>query len=308
METGPVRRNRIDALGAATLIGFSLLMGLNQSLVVLVNQGMSPLAQAGLRSAAAILPVLLFANFAGRRLSLSDGTLGPGLVAGLLFSTEFAMLFKALEYTSVGRASIFFYTMPFWVALAAHWLIPGERLTVAKVFGLALALAGVVLALADRSAVPGAEAWIGDLLCLCAAFSWAVLALMMRLTRLSSARPEMQLLYQLGVSALLLTALGAATGPVLREMTPLLWGIFTFQVLVVVSIGFLGWFWVLSVYPAAQMASFGFLAPVFGVAFGWLILGEPVGISLLMALVLVGAGIFLVNWRPGRGQASATVK
>ncbi|MEL6477415.1 MAG: DMT family transporter [Pseudomonadota bacterium] len=291
------RKDRIDALGAAMLVGFSLLMGLNQSLVVLMNGGMAPVAQAGLRSAAAFWPVLLFALLARRRLSLSDGSLGPGLIAGLLFSAEFTMLFKALEVTSVARASIFFYTMPFWVALGAHWLIPGERLTPVRLLGLALAVTGVVVALADRAGVPGPDAWIGDLLCLTAALSWAVLALMMRLTRLRVARPEMQLLYQLGVSAVVLTALAAASGPVLREMTPGLGAIFAFQVLVVVSIGFLGWFWVLSIYPAGQMASFGFLAPVFGVIFGWIILGEPLGTGILLALALVGAGIFLVNRR-----------
>ena len=46
------------------------------------------------------------------------------------------------------------------------------------------------------------------------------------------------------------------------------------------------------------MASFGFLAPLFGVAFGWLILSEPVGPRLVIALALVGTGIVLVNRKP----------
>ena len=46
------------------------------------------------------------------------------------------------------------------------------------------------------------------------------------------------------------------------------------------------------------MASFSFLSPVFGVAFGWLVLSEPVGLPLIVALVLVGGGIYLVNYKP----------
>jgi len=69
-------------------------------------------------------------------------------------------------------------------------------------------------------------------------------------------------------------------------------------VLVVVSVGFLAWFWVLSVYPASDMAVYSFLAPVFGVLFGWLILGEGLGINVLIALVLVSVGIALVNLKP----------
>ena len=46
------------------------------------------------------------------------------------------------------------------------------------------------------------------------------------------------------------------------------------------------------------MASFGFLAPVFGVLLGWLMLGEDVSIWILAALVLVSIGIVLINRKP----------
>jgi drug/metabolite transporter (DMT)-like permease len=46
------------------------------------------------------------------------------------------------------------------------------------------------------------------------------------------------------------------------------------------------------------MASFSFLTPVFGVLFGWLILGDELTYSILAALILVGIGITLVNYKP----------
>ncbi len=126
------RKDRIDALGGAVLVTFSLLMGLNQVMIKLVNAGLAPVFQAGLRSACAFLPVLAFAVLARRRLSLSDGSLWPGLLCGTFFATEFLLLFQSVEYTSVARVSVFFYTMPFWVALGAPFLIPGERLTLLR--------------------------------------------------------------------------------------------------------------------------------------------------------------------------------
>ena len=72
------RKDRIDAFGAAMLIGISAILGLNQVLVKLVNAGMAPFFQAGLRSLAAILPVLLYALWRKKRLSLTDGSLIPG--------------------------------------------------------------------------------------------------------------------------------------------------------------------------------------------------------------------------------------
>lgn len=291
------RKDRIDAFGAVVLIVFSALLGLNQVLVKLVNEGMAPFFQAGLRSACAIAPVLFYALWARKRLSITDGSLIPGIITGTLFAAEFMLLFLALEYTTVARASVLFYTMPVWVALGAHWLIPGETLTPARIAGLTLAVIGVALALM-RNAAPATEnAFLGDLMCLLAATGWAAIALVARTTAFSRSSPEMQLLYQLAVSAPIMLGAAWIGGDLIRDLTTTHIAIFAFQVFGVVSIGFLTWFWVLSIYPASDMASFGFLAPVFGVIFGWAILGETLSWNIIAALVLVGGGIVLVNRR-----------
>ncbi|MEZ5558016.1 MAG: DMT family transporter [Pseudomonadales bacterium] len=295
-----MRRDRIDALAASTLIVFNVLLGLNQALVKLVNAGFAPVFQSGLRSACAFLPVLGFAWLTGRRLSLRDGTLGLGLLNGLLFSGEFCLLFLALDHTTVARVSLFFYTMPIWVTLGAHLLVPGERLTLTRALGLALAVIGVALALSGRSQAAGSDAWLGDALALLAAMFWAAIALLTRTTRLATCSPEMNLLYQLAVSAVVLLLVAPLFGATVREVTPVIAGIFAFQVIVIVAIGFVVWFWILSVYPVSHMASFSLLAPVFGVLFGWLIFDDPIPPQFVAALLLVGSGILLVN-RPRRG-------
>ena len=293
------RKNRIDSFGAIVLILFSALLGLNQVLVKLVNAGMHPVFQAGLRSACAFFPVILFAILARKRLSLTDGSFWPGVLAGSLFALEFTLVFVGLDYTSVARASVLFYTMPIWVAVAAHFLIPGELLTRARICGLALACIGVVVALLHNNDPASDKALTGDVLCLIASVLWAAIAILARTTNLSKSSPEMQLLYQLAVSAPLLLLGAIWLGETWREPTAFIMAIFGFQVLVVVSVGFLSWFWVLSVYPAADMAVFSFLAPVFGVVFGFVILKESVGLNVIVALVLVSIGIALVSAKPG---------
>ena len=295
------RKDRIDAFGGAVLLSFSLLMGLNQVMIKLVNAGLQPVFQAGLRSAFAFLPVLAFALLARRRLSLTDGSLWPGVLCGTFFAVEFMLLFQSVEYTSVARVSVFFYTMPFWVAAGAHFMIPGERLTRVRASGLVLAASGVVLALLRNESPAGEHALFGDLLALTGAMFWAGIVFLARLTKLSRSSPEMQLLYQLAVSAVILLAAAPLFGPLIRDMTPALAGIFAFQVIAVVCFGFLAWFWVLKIYPASDMASYSFLAPVFGVLFSWLILGEEISWSVIAALALVAAGIYLVNRRARPG-------
>lgn len=292
------KKNRIDAFGAISLIGFSALLGLNQVMVKIVNGGLQPVFQAGMRSLLAFPVVLLIALLFRQRLSIRDGSLVPGIFSGFLFAGEFILLFLALDYTSVARASIFFYTMPFWVAIGAHYFIPGERLNLGRTFGLLLAIVGVAIALSSNAQPASDYALIGDIVCLIGAAMWAGIALLARTTALSKSTPYMQLLYQLAVSAPMILFAAPFFGPLVRELESYHLALFAFQIIAVVSLGFAFWFWLLSKYPASDMASFGFLAPLFGVGFGWLILNEPVGLRLIMALVLVGAGIVLVNRKP----------
>jgi drug/metabolite transporter (DMT)-like permease len=66
-------------------------------------------------------------------------------------------------------------------------------------------------------------------------------------------------------------------------------------VLFVVVIGYTTWFWLMRTYAAASLHAFTFLSPIFGVLFGHMMLGEPVGPAVLMGLTLVAIGIWLVN-------------
>ncbi len=92
-----------------------------------------------------------------------------------------------------------------------------------------------------------------------------------------------------------MTALAPLFGAPVREITPLIVGVFSFQVIVIVAIGFLVWFWILSIYPVSNMTSFGLLAPIFGVFFGWLLFDDPMTVGFLIALVCASLGIVLVN-------------
>ena len=126
---------------------------------------------------------------------------------------------------------------------------------------------------------------------------WAATGLACKLTRLREVRPESQLLWQVAVSAPILLILAPAFGPLIRDLAPIhLWGL-AFQIVVVVSAGFIFWLWLLSLYPASGVASFSFLSPVFGVGLGWLLMGDPVGWPLIGALALVASGIVLINRR-----------
>lgn len=290
------RKDRVDAFAASLLIGFSILLGLNQALVKLVNAGFEPVFQSGLRSACAFFVVLAWARIRSIPLNLRDGSLPFGLIVGVLFALEFGLVFVALDLTTVSRVSLFFYTMPFFTAVGAHFLVPGERLSLLSVGGLALAIAGVGLGLSEGGSESG-HSWTGDLLAIGAAIAWAGIALVTRMSKLIESPSEQVLLYQLFVSAVLLLAISPFVGDMVRDVTPMILGIFAFQVVAVASLGFLMWLWVLKVYPVTNMAAYSLLAPVFGVFFGWLIFDDPLTWRFVVALALVASGILLINRR-----------
>lgn len=290
------RKTQMDAFGAVALTAFALHLAFNQVVIKVTAGGFSPVFAAGLRSAGAILVLLLWMYLRGVSLRMPRAAWPWAVLSGLLFAFEFMCLYNALDLTTVSRSSVIFYSMPLWLALASTVLLPDERLTVRKAVGLALAFAGVVVALSDRGG--GEVSWAGDLLSLCAALCWGGIALLVRVTPLADVPPEQQLISQVIISAPILLLLAPLFGPMLREVEAIhLWGM-AFQIIGVASLGFLAWFWLMKRYPANSVASFSFISPVASVLMGWLLLGEQIGPTIWAALVLVAVGITLINRKP----------
>ena len=296
------KKSQIDLFGAVALSSFALLLAFNQVVIKVTNGGLQPVFFAGLRSAGVVVCLLIWLRIRGIPLRMVPGTFWPGIAMGAVFAFEFLCLFTALDLTTVGRASVIFYSMPVWLSIMAHFLLPGDRLSGIKVMGLLLALGGVAVAILTRG--DGVGSLRGDLLALAAAFGWATIALLAKGTALAQERPEIQLLWQVTISAPLLLLAAFFFGPFIRDLAPIHIAGLLFQIVVVVSAGFIFWFWLLSIYPASGVASFSFLSPVLSVGLGWLLLGEEVGPNLILALLLVVAGILLIN-RPLRSRRTS---
>ncbi|MEM6303124.1 MAG: DMT family transporter [Pseudomonadota bacterium] len=290
------RKDQMDLFGAVALIAFALHLAFNQVVIKVTGDGFGPVFAAGVRSAGAVIVLLIWMRLRGVSTRIPRRAWAGGILSGVLFATEFTCLFIALDITTVSRASVIFYSMPVWMAIFAHLLFPGEQLTRLKVAGLVMAMSGVAIALMDRGG--GQVSWAGDLLALASAFLWAGIVLCIRLTALKDVPPAQQLLFQVVVSAPILIAIAPLFGPLLRQPELIHYAALLFQIVAVASLGFLAWFWLLSIYPAASVASFSFLSPVFSVILGWLLLYEDVALSVWVALVLVAGGIYLINRKP----------
>jgi len=296
--TAPAFRpaDRLDALAILVLLACCACWGINQSAIKIAGTGISPILQAGLRSVFAGLLVFAWAGLRGVRLFERDGTLWSGLLVGSVFSLEFLVLYVGLDQTSASRGVVFLYLSPFVVAFGAHFLIPGDRLTVPKVLGLSAAFVGLAVAVGESFTAPGRPTLTGDLLCLLAAVLWGGTTVLIRTTALKSAAPEKTLLYQLLISGLVLPPASLALGEAgIRDLGPAVLLAFAYTVIIVAFVSYIAWFWLVRSYPPTRVTAFTFLSPVFGVIAGNLMLGEAFTPSLAVALVLIAFGIYLVN-------------
>jgi drug/metabolite transporter (DMT)-like permease len=300
------RRSRLDGVAIASLLFCCAVWGLNHTVTKITLSDVPPLLQSGLRSAGAALLVALWSRRRGISLSIRNGTLPGGLLAGLLFALEFAAIFVGLQYTRASRMIVFIYLAPFVVALGMPLVVRSDRTTPRQLLGLAAAFAGVAWAFGEgfTAAGTGSRQWLGDALGVLAALLWGGTTLAIRGSRLASAAPEQTLFYQLAVSGVLLTAGSLAAGeawpaPGSLTATPL-W-LMGFQIVVVTFTSYLLWFWLIRHYPATAVSSFTLLTPLFGLVAGVWLLHEPLTLRLGVACAAVVVGIALVN-RPPRRQ------
>jgi len=304
-STSPERR-ALDTPAILLMIVLCALWGLQQVAIKRANADLAPVFQAGLRSAIAAVLVFGWTRVRGVRLGQADRTLWPGLVAGVLFAGEFVCIFLGLDLTSASRMSVFLYTAPCFTALGLHWFVPGERLRRLQWLGMALAFAGIVLAFADgflHGSTGSLRTLGGDALGVLGGVCWAATTIVVRGTALARCSPSKALLYQLAVSAVILLAVAALSGPVaLHTITPLTWASLAYQAVVIAFISYLVWFWLLTRYIASRLSVFSFLTPLFGVALGVILLGDHFSAQFVVAALLVLGGIAVVNMRGGVGK------
>jgi len=294
----PDTRQPLDATALSLMVLLTALWGFQQVAIKLAAAEVSLLMQAAIRSGVAMVLVLAWARARGVPLFARDGTFWPGLAAGLLFGAEFVFIYGGLGHTSASRMVVFIYLAPPLTALGLHFLVPGERLRAVQWAGIALAFGGLLLAFRDGFTATGGATAFGDLCGVAGAALWAATTVLIRATGLARITATKTLFYQLSVSAVVLLVASFAMGePGVISLGPVAIASLVYQSVIVAFASYLTWFWLLRHYLAGRLAVFSFLAPMFGVLFGVLILDEPLRASFAGAALLVGAGIVLVNLR-----------
>jgi len=242
--------------------------------------------------------VLCMAKASGLILTIPRSELWPLILVSLLNITGWHLCSAyGLLYMDAGRAVIIGYTMPVWASILGSFVL-GERLTLARLIGLFLGSAGLLILIGPEVKALG-SAPLGAIFMLGAAVTWAggtVFLKYFRWTMPITVLTGWQLI--LGGIPVIIGAF------ILEPMTVLLqvsWraALATGYVILIGNI-FCFWAWVkvVNLFPAS-VASIGTLAiPVIGVLSSAVVLGEPVGFGEIAALILVVMALSIVMIRP----------
>ncbi|HYC18470.1 MAG TPA: DMT family transporter [Pseudolabrys sp.] len=286
----------LDALAAGIVVVLCLSWGFNQVATKLAISDIPPLTQAAVRSAVAALLISGWCRLRGIPLLKHDGTLWFGLAAGFLFAAEFILIFQGLLYTTASRATLFIYLAPFFVVLGARIVLPADRFSAAQWLGLGLSFLGMLIAFGVPTPATDPRQLTGDVMMVGAALFWAATTLIIKASPLTRVSAEKVMLYQLVVSAPVMAAIALIIGERITHMPSVLaLGSLAYQTVWVVSITFVVWFALIARFSASRLSAFTFLTPLFGVAAGHFVLGEPLTLAFAAAVALVATGLVLVN-------------
>lgn len=287
-------KETLDLKAVALLTVLCMLWGFNGVAIKVSNAGIAPIFCAGIRSVIAVLGLAAWMKV--NRMRLFPGKVLDGLVVGIMFGVEFALLFSSLLYTTVSSAWILLYSTPFFHTLGAHYFLQGDRITIHKGIGLTLAFVGIVLLLSKHLGVPSLIQLSGDMCALGAALLWAVTTIYIKRRLVGRVSHHHTLFYQTVFSIPILFILSILFQEVpIQRIDALILSSVLFQGIIIAFISYLVWFYLVHVYPVSLLSAFTFLTPVFATISGVIFINEPLTLTLIFSLILVSLGIYVVN-------------
>jgi drug/metabolite transporter (DMT)-like permease len=295
-EQQPSNQELSFAAGLFTVL-LCIIFGSNAVAVKIAFSGLGVFTTAAIRFGIAAGSIFLWARFTGQTIHLKKGQLSQVLVYSLLFTAQLSLFYLGLSKSNASRGTLLANLLPFFILFLAHFFIPGDRITKRKFFGILLGFGGVVCMFLEDQGVTS-DFRTGDLIILLAVMIWASSAIYLKLI-INAFSPFQLVLYStiFSVPFLLLEAVLWDPAMIFHLDGPVV-GALLYQSLIAASFGFVAWNTMLKKYGAVSLHAFIFIMPIAGVALGGLLLGEPITIKILLALVLIVSGILVVHWKP----------
>ncbi len=282
----------------------TLIWGSTWAVIRLGLEGIPPLTGVALRFAIAGAILLALIPRFGVRFQWSREEVGLWAMNGLLsFTASYTIVYWAEQHIPSGLAALLFATYPLFVAVLAHFFLPGERLGWSSAAGILLGFAGVgVIFSDDLQLLGGANVREVALVMLLSPIVSAVATIAVKrwgggIHPLSLTAVPM-LMTACVVGALALAFEGQASLVFdLRSVGSLLY-LAVFGSAVTFTI----YYWMLARTRATQVALIAYTIPIVAVAVGAFLFQEPIRPRVIFGGTLVLLGVAVVTRRPWKGE------
>ncbi len=308
MAGRPLRSSQpIGFLSALACTAIVIVRGGNPVAMKVVLQALSPMHGAFARVAVGCAGVGLYSLFRGRGLRPARSEIGPLALLTAFYALQIGANQTGADFTSPVLVAILFNTYPITANVTSSFFVREDRLTPARLLGLAAAFAGVVWIFLAPSGSPLApNPTLGNALILAAA---TLLALRMVYLRQLVLRVDyVKAVFWPLLGSLPLFLLGGALipdGAHRLDTDWRTWSFLLYQGIVIGGAGQLAWAWLVRRHTPGSVIAFSFLTPVTGVVVSALYFAEPVPSRLLQGLGAVLLGVALAA-RRGRAAGPAT--
>jgi len=273
----------------------SILWGANTVVIKMGLEEAPPLRLAWMRFVVGGVVICLWAwatgRFAGFRVEPAEWR--PLVLLGLLFSVQMTATNVGTWLTSAAHASVLLNLYAVHTVVLAHFLIPGDRLSLRKLVGVLVAYSGIVL-LGARQIAHGSPTLLGDVIVTAAGVLLAerTIYLARAVQRLD---PVKLLLTQAIVGTALFVVVSALVEPAPTRWSWRLAASVGYQGVLISGFNFVVNLALLRRYRPSALSAFFLTQPIFGVIAAALVAGDPLTANLLIACAAVAVGIGLTS-------------
>ncbi len=271
-----------------------MLFGANAVAIKISLTGLGVFTNAGIRFGIAAFVIFLWARCTGKPLAVKANQIYHLVILAMFFFVQLSLFYFGQSKTTASHGTLIANVLPFVVMILAHYFIPGDTINLKKVAGLMLGFTGVLVLFFDNTVLTG-DALLGDLLIFLAVLIWGCHVVYMKKV-IEGFHPIQVTLYPVSMAAPMFLLSGFLwDGEMVRFIdTPIIKAML-YQTLVTAAFGFVAWNTMIRKFGATALHSFIFIMPISGVFLGVTLLGEPITANLICAIVLVVAGLIVVN-------------
>jgi drug/metabolite transporter (DMT)-like permease len=284
-----------ERLGVLAAVLSSTFGGMAAAATRFTIGAVDPITLAAFRFGLGFLCLLPLALLLGNRWPRGRDWIGVAALGLMFFAGFFVIYNTALGHTTAARGALALSTLPLMTMLVAAGL-GAERLTLRKTGGVLIAMAGVAAALVAglRGAPP--EAWRGDLIMIAGTLCMAFYNVWSR-PFIARSSPLAFVAACMGFGAACLVGVSAARGgfAMVHDFDPSQWVAIAYLGLFGGAAAFFLWVFALERTTPTRVANTMTVNPLAASILAAVILGEPIGLNLIVGIVAVAAGIWLAS-------------